>query len=256
MEAGDEESAITVDPRIGSAELAAPLRARGHLVLEEYLDSADVAFMGIGHEGCPTFIGIERKTLGDLFQCISDGRFAGGQLATLHQMYEWVYLVVEGVFRQNSETGMVEVPKGKSWGMPPGGVIRYSAVEHWLMTIQFKGGVTLARTSGKYATVNWISMLYSWWRSKKGWDGHRAHEAMNKSQASGLRANLRKPTMCEKWAIELPGIGVEKARRVAKHFRSPYRMATASPKEWMEIPKARIGKGLATSVVNAIESEE
>ena len=52
---------------------------------------------------------------------------------------------------------------------------------------------------------------------------------------------------------KLPGLGVNKAIAVTRHFRSPSRILSATIKEWMEVPG--IGKTIANTVVDFINKE-
>ena len=57
--------------------------------------------------------------------------------------------------------------------------------------------------------------------------------------------------MCERWAMQLPGIQT-KAERVAEHFGSAIAMAVASEEEWVAIKG--IGKPTARVIVREINA--
>ncbi|MBV9082012.1 MAG: hypothetical protein JOZ62_05000, partial [Acidobacteriaceae bacterium] len=78
------------------------------------LDFADLAFEGIGPGNHPVMVGIERKHMGDLAQCVIDRRLSGHQLKGMAEMYDYCYLLIEDQWRPD-QSGGIEVYRGGRW---------------------------------------------------------------------------------------------------------------------------------------------
>lgn len=255
---------ILVDPRIGSADLAAPLAALGLPVETLYLDFGDVAFGGNGPGGTTVQVGIELKRLPDLLSSFASGRLTSHQLPGLLSSFDAVWLVVEGQYRSGAE-GILEWGRSRpwkdaeitNWGDAGYGNRRwmYSEVEHRLSTIELKAGVHVKRTANSAETVAAIAALYSWWHSDE-WDDHTSHipQAMKyKRPSMGGPAPLLPPTLREAIAAQLPGIGCKSAAMVAGKFESVRDMVNADVGEWLKLPG--IGKRTAQGVVAALTNK-
>lgn len=254
---------ILLDNRIGAKELYPLFQSHTHTPTQlTRLEYADVAFMGVGEGGVPIQIGIERKRFGDLLSSISSGRLSSHQLPGLVASYGIVYLVVEGIWRVNADTGMIEKwrGKGKSRGKSGGGWQAWEfGNERWtgnrvygyLNTLELKAGVHIYHTATPMETVQWANRLYKWWN--KGWDKHTSHIGTGcgkLTSSCGGMVQLSKPTLMRRIAKELPGIGTKLSGEVGKHFGSVFEMMLASEEDWMKIPG--IGKVMAKNVFQAL----
>lgn len=256
---------LLVDKRIGSGELAEYL---GHLkipVLLTTLAFGDLALMGNGPGGEPTPIGIERKALKDFVTSMLDGRLPGHQLPGLLAEYRETWIVVEGSWRIDHQTGFVLVPgyskkfihggsnKGhKTWKMLETSTdhgLPYRDLEAMFLTLELKGGVRLRHTFSKVETCRFAAALYRWW-TEKTFEQHRSHLRFHSEHAD--KALLIKPSPCRRLAACLPGIGWEKSGAVAGHFgHDPLKMTLATAQDWQTIPG--IGKTLADRVVRILQ---
>jgi ERCC4-type nuclease len=244
---------ILIDNRPGSVELSS-LFPVGSKVESTRMEYGDFAFVGNGPEG-PTFIGIERKTIRDLIQSMENGRLSGHQLIGLKETYSWVYLIVEGVWRSNPATGILEEKQGVAWAPYGFGTRRYMGREImcYLNTLTVKTGVIVHKTFNRSETVQFILALHSWWERR--WELHVSHLSQNKSaRGQNGEVHLVPPTMLRRVAAELPGVGWGKSKDVEKHFGTVYAMTNAEVKEWMQIPG--IGKTIAEKVVKEIRGEK
>ena len=116
----------------------------------------------------------------------------------------------------------------------------------FLHTLMVKTGVMVFYSGTKRETVQVVSMLHGWW-SNKAWDEHTAHLGLVKQHKSTDGAvELVKAPLLRRVAAELPGIGWQKSREVAKHFGSVLEMSLATEREWRRIPG--IGKILAERI--------
>src|SRR6266853_2289676 len=97
---------ILVDSRIGSCELIPHIRraCNNYIPVEETnLEFGDVCFEGNGSEG-RIAIGIERKTLQDILNCIQDARYIDQRRGMLN-LYQKSFLLIEGRWQPNYKDG-------------------------------------------------------------------------------------------------------------------------------------------------------
>lgn len=126
----------------------------------------------------------------------------------------------------------------------------YRDLEHWLATVEIKGGMHIKRAFDKRESAEVIMGLYTWWQ--KEWEDHKSLEAFD---TSGTPTLLRKPILLRRIAAELADIGWKKSAKVEEHFDSVRQMMEAGPSEWMSIEG--IGKTITARVVREInESKE
>lgn len=236
---------MILDRRAGSIDLLAPLQMAKVPVELGDLSYGDIQIVGNGPEGCPILVGVEYKKLGDLIQCIDNGRLVGHQLPGMIESYSDVWLMVEGIWRRGNR-GEVEVPRNSGW--KPAG-ISISALDGFLLTLQIKLSVKVQQCGTSAQTVQFLSALNRWW-TKKEWEEHRAHLSFDNSSALTL---ISRPSICRRVAKELPGCGWTRSGAVAKHFGSVVEMVNAPQSEWETIEG--IGKGTAAKIVKSLEGE-
>jgi ERCC4-type nuclease len=155
-----------------------------------------------------------------------------------------VYLVVQGEWKRGAE-GELRVRHRGHWADVPWGrrVWMYSALEHWLATMEEQGGVRVARCRDTAESASWIKTRATWWA--KEWE---KHDGLNTFHTAPLPSLVR-PGITRRMAKEIPGIHWEISDRVARHFGTPRVMANATTEEWMKIAgigreKARLAEWL------------
>lgn len=247
---------LVVDPRAGSKTLIKPLRKLAVRVTVETLDYGDVAFWGNGPDG-PVQVGIEHKRVEDVLDCIKSGRFASHQLPGLIDNYGVVVLLVQGRFRASADN-LLMIEKqpafrggAKFWARPHAPRNRpwtYTALSHWLHSIQFQGGIHVAQVEDTAASAMYIRALYSWWTTKE-WSEHSTLKVFNESGA----VSMTKPTVAATVAKAVRGIGWDKAHAVGRHFGTPEKLTAACVNDWLKIPG--IGRELARRAVRAMQVE-
>ena len=224
------------------------------------LEFGDMAFMGRGPCDMPVMIGVERKALSDLANSMVSGRFSGHQLPGLQNSYSSVYLIVEGLWRPNSNDGILEEYRRGEWRALEYGNRRFMAKEIYgfLNSLSLRVGVNVWRTGTKQETVAVVMALRHWWVDKK-WEDHKSHAGLHVGRwgmeegEGGVEFELgvSKPSLARRVAKELPGIGWKRSRYVAKGFGdSTWEMIMAGEEEWGRIKG--IGKKVAERVVRAI----
>ena len=241
---------LTVDTRAGSKELIDPLSHLGVSVSPGILAAGDIEFLGNGPEG-PAVVLVEHKKLGDLFQCIRDGRFAD-QLRGMRSAGEFNWLLIEGKLRGYARGSALQMQKsGGRWEHVRAGMT-YQEMIGWTITMCAVAGVMVWRTENQEESVAWIHSLYNWWTAKE-WSKHRAHAAFYDPPVTEGNP-FEKPTLAHEIAFKLPLLGQDKSYKAAKHFRSTKKMINASEAEWIEVDG--VGKRGAKVIVEAINSEK
>lgn len=236
---------ILIDRRTGSKELAAVIAAPFTVTTLEY---GDASFTGNGPTpGLPVFIGIERKTIMDLLSSITSGRLSGHQLIGLLNSYNYTYLLVEGMWRP-SPTGILQRWSGK-WRDVSLGQRRfmYREVANYLNSLTILCGVHVWRTETLSQSGHWITALYGWWQ--KEWEGHRAH-IQHSAAPPPPSAYLRKPSITHRVAKEFEGVGWDKGKALASHFKSVHSLVNATEAKLRLVPG--IGKKLARTITEEV----
>lgn len=242
---------ILLDPRVGSIELLEYFKSYPDIeVRVKALEFGDACWIGNGADG-PVRVGVERKVLTDLISSMRSNRLSGFQLPGLLRSYQWVYLLIEGVYRCSSEN-LIEVYAGKKRRAGMRGVasswvpltlnnkpISYREVDHYLATLEHRCGVTVAWTANKQQTVAWIVSRYLWW--DKSWEKHDSHQAIYapyehiQPGRRGMGAASFKPVgPVEIVAAQLPGVS-KKAYEFRKRFKSVVEMVGADVKALQDV---------------------
>lgn len=238
---------MKIDDRDGSRHLAKLVRTECKLAR---LNSGDVAFTGNGPEG-KVHVGVEVKRLHDFLN--STERLTRRQLPEMMEEYDVCYLVVEGLWRFDKDTGVLQSwTKAAGWrAVAHGRLFNQKFVDGFIATLIAAGGgkLNVWRTSNDIETAGWLDVMADWWG--KEWEGHTSHLGLTKSNG---RVGFRKPNVVEMVAAQLPGIGMGKARNAAKEFGSVREMVMAGEEEWRNVEG--VGEVMAKNVVKALGKKE
>lgn len=248
---------IYVDERTGSVELAVTFQHhRSHPAVSiKRLPAADFCFSGNGPDG-PCMIGVERKTIygqtnahtgsqfRDLFSSIRTGRLSGEQLPKLLDHYDFIVIIVEGIFRTDAATGIIQVWVRGKWEPALCGqsVFLASEMYRFLFTLSLQPRVVVVFLSSEKETVEYIVETLQGYFAKP-WDKHHAHMGLH---TPSLMATIGKASTLRRMAAALKGIGWERSAAVEAHFGTVATMVNADPKEWMKIEG--VGKVLSKRV--------
>lgn len=202
------------------------------------LDFGDARFEGNGPTG-RVQIGIERKHLGDLVQCVQDRRLTGHQLRGMWSYYDYCYFVLEDMWRP-SETGGIEILRGHKFApfyAHSRDGCTYRQVVNFLNSLEISGGVVVLRTGSVRETAALYASLLHWW--DKEWKDHHSHDSIyapgpDIQQRGKAIQQPRDPGIVEKMAAQLPGID-RKAWLVGERFETPADMLAASEADWLAI---------------------
>lgn len=244
---------IYIDNRIGSKELQPKIPKHIPTTLT-HLDFGDAYFFGNGPNESMVSIGIERKTITDLLQSIITGRLSGHQLLGLLHTYDYVYLLVEGLWQTDLKTGLLVTYKGKKWIPVHLGTRQFTGKEirNYLNTLTTICGIQCVTASKLSQSGRWISDTYGWWNKK--FEKHKSHLAFHipplpKKQTKQY-VTFESPPFLQRVIKEFSGVGWNKSLALSEKFGSLLEFITASEEELMEIKG--IGKGLAKTILKEI----
>lgn len=224
------------DPtRTSGVDMLSLIRShRTHPVaFSKHLPAGDFCFTGEGPDG-PCLVGIERKTVKGMLSDIRSGRFSGEQLPKLLEHYEFIFLLIEGRYRSNWHTGLLEEKRGKQWGPLTIGSTTYVSLEleAFLNTISMCTPVREIRhTSNAHESAEYVLSLHH--SFSKAWDKHSAHVAIHKPQDHVM---VGRTSTVRRVSHALTGIGWEKSGAIDQAFRSVADMCEASPKDYEALP--------------------
>lgn len=224
------------------------------------LEAGDYCWAGNGPDNRPVMVGVERKKIHDIIDCMRDRRLSGFQAPLMYNTYDVRYLLIESLWRV-STSGCIETLKGRDWvplyGMEQGATRRtavmYQQLDAFLASLEQFFGFSVAKTSTSAETVQWLNARYNWWQ--KPWNSHRTGKDIY-APTPGVKATInnrggytrREPTMVWKMAAQLPGID-SKAEQVADYFATPVDMVLAGEVKW----KAALGiVGKHSKVVDGV----
>lgn len=236
---------ILVDSRAGSKDLVEPMKRAGMEVVETVLMAGDIGFTGRGPEGTAKAVGIEYKKWADLLACMRSGRFAA-QLRGMKAIYDYQWLVVEGRIRPGKK-GLIEEASWRGTWTEMHGRYTYQEATAWVTTMAARGGMQVWRTETMDETVAWLRSQYLWWTAKD-WEDHRAHLDFYLPPPG---EQFSEPTVVQRMAMALPGIGAGKAYRVAETFSTPQAMCNAVEEQWRKVEG--VGKVMARRLVRACQ---
>lgn len=240
-----EPGFIFIDRREGSADL---LKHISNSILVE-LEFGDAAFDGNGPEG-GVQIGVERKRIGDLINSMLSGRLSGHQIPGMIEEYYRSYLIIEGLCRENPQSGQVQVRRGIEWRDVTMGkrAIRVRDIYLYLTTLEVMTGVMVRKTTGRKGTAAQIIWLYDWWSKK--WEHHKGHLAMYKAPPPAARLSPTPLSTLRKLAADLPSVGWGRSLAVEEYFKTVKAMVNSTKEQWLEIEG--IGKATAKAVMEVL----
>lgn len=240
---------MIVDDRIGSREFHKPLKRMGVDVGRRpmRLPSADFALTVNGPSG-PLRIGVERKTTSEMLGAFQDRRFAKKQLPRMLASYDLVILIVEG-FTSVARDGLLMAGKYEA-GFGPGRHL-YEPYIKFQLTLAIKTRVIVWPTKGKTETTHFLHALDRW--GQKRWKDHKSAYVVDSLDADTVILDER--TVKRQVLAQLPGVGWERSRRVAKYFESIEAAMNATPRQWNRALGIREGTKIATQIVNVIRGK-
>jgi len=232
---------ILVDSRVGSVELAVILRNLGLKAELTTLDAGDFAFEGKGPQG-NCMVGVERKRIRDLLNCIDDGRFAGDQQHKMIDYYPMFrFLIVEGLFRPSPD-GLLLERQGKLWVHPTGRPVLYEKLFNFMSSVSVIAGTHCIISSNMAETAHQISALFKWFQ--KHWEQHTSMLEVHRVALP----QFTKPSFERRVASQIDGIGVNRSIECEKYFKTVPKMINAGEEEWINIVGARTAQKIVRQI--------
>lgn len=243
---------ILVDPRVGSGnaerggDLLPYILALKVKAEKSQLPYGDACFEGNSSRGTIT-IGIERKRLSDILNCIDDARYAGHQKVGMRGMYGCSILIIEGVWKPDTATGyLMECVASLTWRpfKYRSQYTRYAKLFRFLLSVQLSGVPVIITRDIEHTAYN-IVECYHYFQKK--WDDHTSLLEVQKLAIPEMNG---KPSLVRRWACDIEGIGVKMSQDAEKLFKTPIQLAQADEQDWLRIP--RLGVGTAQDIVRQI----
>lgn len=210
------------------------------------LQYGDVAFEGNGPNGSIA-IGIERKTLHDMLNCIDDARY-NGQRVGMKQVYTLSVLMLEGHWKPHDPGGilMEGFSGGISWGYCRYRSQRtmYAKLKRYLISVGL-AGVIVDYSRDLFNTAYNIHEWYHYFQKKWG-----DHTSMREEPRIAIPAMNLRASLTRKWATDIEGVGLKLGEQAERIFSTPIKLATADEMQWLRIPG--IGVPTAQSIVKQI----
>ena len=250
---------IIVDPRSGGEKpgtettvdkLVTLIRRNGIECTKEALMFGDFAFEGNGPDGERILIGVERKSLHDMLNCIDDARFAGHQKVGMKQMYKISFLALEGNWRPHDPDGwlMEGFNGGQTWTHCKYRSQRtlYAKLFRYLLSIQISG-VIITHSRDLFGTAYNVCEIYNYFQ--KRWEDHTSLLEIAKLKIPDMN---HRPSLVRRWASDLDDIGVKMSHLAEQWFESGQELANSSAADWLRIPG--VGLKTAQKIVKQIRS--
>lgn len=251
---------IYVDYRRGSGsdgkgkELLQPIIRKLGIPCESCeLPYGDACFEGRGLKG-PVSVGIERKTLNDMLNCIDDARYSGHQYIGMGKLYSpgHAFMCLEGMWAPGNGNGwdgtlMQGYRGGQSWGplkTSLGGTRKtlYSKLYRYMISVA-RAGVIITQSNDLFHTAYNICELYQYFQKKN-------HTSMMEIHKPAIPVMNGKPTLTRKWADAIESIGVVYGTQATQMFKTPHALANSDESDWMRIEG--IGPATAKKIVREI----
>lgn len=250
---------ISVSSAVGSKELRGPILSLGVSCESISLQFADAAFEGNGPSGT-MLVGIERKTLHDILDCIESARYNQQRLG-MGRTYQVSMLVIEGLWKPREDGILMEGFRdykaerglrlaGKNGEViawtdlkQGGGKVMYSKLYRYLQSVSH-GGVIVKFTRDLNHTAFNICEDFHYYQ--KRWKDHRSLMDIHIPQIPSLKL---RPSLRRLWAFHCPGVGMVGSESAEKYFPTAHALAVADEGQWV---RAGIRVGDAQEIVRRI----
>src|ERR1700722_12533217 len=233
---------ILVDSRVGSIELLPLIKKIGVPCTKTVLEFGDAYFTGNGPKG-EINIGVERKTLGDMLNCIDSNRYASHQRLGMAEMFDRSFLIIEGQWSPSIDGTLMEgrPKRGGNFWEPlkyRSNRVAYSKLRRYLFSVSLSGVVVLY-SSSPFQTAYDICEIFHYFA--KPFASHTSLLGIHRIEIPSL---IEKPSLCRRWADSITDVGIKFGMEAERIFgRSPIRLANSTEEDWLRIP--RLGVGLA-----------
>lgn len=189
------------------------LRDRGVDAELGRLEFGDYGFAGNGPDGDTVMVGVELKRTQDLLLSLRGKRLIGHQLPGMNGMYDFPWLLTEGIWREGSD-GNFEHYQG-TWTTASLGTraLKMRDVESWILSsITPFPKTKYWHTSTAKDTALFVTTLHRWWTEKE-YDEHRSSQVIYLPAPE--RAMFTEPTGFVRMLVAgVEGLGWAKAHAI------------------------------------------
>lgn len=246
---------ILIDNRVGSKELLEIIRRIGLEAETTHLEYGDACFTGNGPNGT-VMVGVERKTLNDMLQCIEDARYSERQLPGMRKLYSLCFLALEGLWAAGNGNGfdgvlMQGFRGGQSWGPLRHRTSRttaYSKLFRYLVSVSM-ADVRILYPPDIFQTAYQICELYQYFQ--KPWHKHTSLLSIQKPNIPTLTG---KPSLVRRWAESIDDVGVEYGMEAERLVKSGRALANLDEEFWATLT-GKGGKRLGGAIARRIVAE-
>lgn len=211
------------------------------------IDAGDFFFKGLWTGQKAIKVCGERKKVGDLVQCINDGRHIRQVQYAREEGMDIVFLVVEGLMKEGPD-GDLDVWR-RGW-VPHFPAIKYRRVQSYIDQLEFYGGLVVRRTRNAEETVRTVCELHDMFQVAPE-DHSTLHTIYTPpSPEVGL---MGRPSLKRRILKEVEGVGWQRALDIKQITQacSIAELATWSTQQWKEVPG--IGDVIAKSLVEQLQ---
>jgi ERCC4-type nuclease len=243
------------------------IKALGNIAVPLPIDHGDATFGGVDSHGDPLLVSIERKKLGDLAACITDGRYLAQAQKAKELGADVLILILEcGETRANPDDGILEMKvwqpftngnnqrrMREEW-VPVRPTLMYSRFQDYLFELDYLLGIIVKHSSNVRETASIIKALWSWFQ-------HTNHQSLNQFHVTHpSQVQLVRPNLVRRVSKEIDGIGWDWSQVVATRFKTVRDMVDAKAEDWANLEltsgkgrKHKLGTKTATKIVTALK---
>ena len=229
----------------------------GDLAIPTSLSFGDLNFWGVWTSWATTRVCIERKKLLDIVDCVLNSGRHMQQVQDAHTAgFEFIYIIIEGIYRPSPVTGLIEVRQGKHWvpmsqirtkrGSIPD--LEYSRLDNYLNQLDLYLNVRHKHSASPVETARMVIDLYTLFQKPP-----EDHTSLRQfyTPPDVYASFLSRPSLIRKVISQWEGIGWVKALGFEAQFPTPVHLLQAivngDTKSLMTVEG--IGKVLADSII-------
>lgn len=230
------------------SDLIKPL---GGLAIVTSIPYGDVNFLGKWEDNKDIWVCGERKHLGDLIQCINDGRHIHQIQMAREAGFEHYFFILEADYRNNRTTGIIQERKGKDY-KDHESAMGYKRLKSYLHELQWYADVRVYHTKSPIQTAEIIKEIYFLFQ-----ESPEQHNSLKKIYHTPLPSTSvllnKRPSLRRRVAAELPDVGYELSGRLESRFGSTRELINASEEELVEVEG--IGEKTARKIIERVNNE-
>jgi len=230
----------------------------GGLAVPTPLPYGDIVFFGVWGNHQPIRVCIERKKLYDIVQCIlASGRHMQQVQDASTAGFDFIFIIVEGIFRPGPTSGLIEVRSGSKWvpmsqvrirrGQLPD--LEYKRLDDYLNELDLYLSVRSRRSSSPSETAKIAMDLYYLFQRPP-----EDHTSLRQfyTPPDAYAGFLERPSLLRRVASQFPDIGWVRSRAFEQRFSSLADLCLAilegDTKALMQVDG--IGKTLADRIID------